>query len=97
PHHVDVASAHRTPDQLFSFPDSAEENGSQLTTAAAPRPAHLPGMPAAKTLVPVLVVPITCAEPNGVANHNSTAPIPPSLPRVTLALGKATQSTAYIK
>ena len=54
PHHVEVVSAHRTPDKLFSFAESAEENGYQVIIAGAGGAAHLPGMIAAKTLVPVL-------------------------------------------
>ena len=53
PHHVEVVSAHRTPDKLFSFAESAEENGYQVIIAGAGGAAHLPGMIAAKTLVPV--------------------------------------------
>ncbi len=58
PHHVEVVSAHRTPDKLFSFAETAEENGYQVIIAGAGGAAHLPGMIAAKTLVPVLGVPV---------------------------------------
>lgn len=51
PHHVEVVSAHRTPDKLFSFAETAEENGYQVIIAGAGGAAHLPGMIAAKTLV----------------------------------------------
>ena len=57
PHHVEVVSAHRTPDKLFSFAERAQENGFQVIIAGAGGAAHLPGMIAAKTLVPVLGVP----------------------------------------
>lgn len=66
PHHVEVVSAHRTPDKLFSFAESAEENGYQVIIAGAGGAAHLPGMIAAKTLVPVLGVPVQSAALSGV-------------------------------
>ena len=56
PHHVEVVSAHRTPDKLFSFAESAEENGYQVIIAGAGGAAHLPGMIAAKTLVGTLAI-----------------------------------------
>ena len=62
PYHVEVVSAHRTPDKLFSFAEGAEENGFQVIIAGAGGAAHLPGMIAAKTLVPVLGVPVQSAE-----------------------------------
>ncbi len=66
PHHVEVVSAHRTPDKLFSFAETAEENGYQVIIAGAGGAAHLPGMIAAKTLVPVLGVPVQSAALSGV-------------------------------
>lgn len=65
PHHVEVVSAHRTPDKLFSFAESAEENGYEVIIAGAGGAAHLPGMIAAKTLVPVLGVPVQSAALSG--------------------------------
>ena len=58
PYHVEVVSAHRTPDKLFSFAESAESHGYQVIIAGAGGAAHLPGMIAAKTLVPVLGIPV---------------------------------------
>jgi 5-(carboxyamino)imidazole ribonucleotide mutase len=66
PYHVEVVSAHRTPDKLFSFAEGAEENGYQVIIAGAGGAAHLPGMIAAKTLVPVLGVPVQSAALSGV-------------------------------
>ena len=71
PHHVEVVSAHRTPDKLFSFAESAEENGYQVIIAGAGGAAHLPGMIAAKTLVPVLGVPVQSAAPRRVMQRFS--------------------------
>ncbi len=61
PFHVEVVSAHRTPDKLFSFAETAADNGYQVIIAGAGGAAHLPGMLAAKTLVPVLGVPVQSA------------------------------------
>ena len=66
PYHVEVVSAHRTPDKLFSFAESAESHGYQVIIAGAGGAAHLPGMIAAKTLVPVLGVPVQSAALSGV-------------------------------
>jgi 5-(carboxyamino)imidazole ribonucleotide mutase len=66
PYHVEVVSAHRTPDKLFSFAEGAKENGFQVIIAGAGGAAHLPGMIAAKTLVPVLGVPVQSAALSGV-------------------------------
>ncbi|VFS77767.1 phosphoribosylaminoimidazole carboxylase catalytic subunit [Salmonella enterica subsp. diarizonae] len=66
PHHVEVVSAHRTPDKLFSFAETAEDNGYQVIIAGAGGAAHLPGMIAAKTLIPVLGVPVQSAALSGV-------------------------------
>ncbi|MBS4798959.1 MAG: AIR carboxylase family protein, partial [Haemophilus parainfluenzae] len=57
-YHVEVVSAHRTPDKLFEFAENAQENGYKVIIAGAGGAAHLPGMIAAKTLVPVLGVPV---------------------------------------
>jgi len=76
PHHVEVVSAHRTPDKLFSFAESAEENGYQVIIAGAGGAAHLPGMIAAKTLVPVLGVPVQSAALSGVDSLYSIVQMP---------------------
>jgi 5-(carboxyamino)imidazole ribonucleotide mutase len=89
PHHVEVVSAHRTPDKLFSFAESAEENGFQVIIAGAGGAAHLPGMIAAKTLVPVLGVPVQSAALSGVDSLYSIVQMPRGIPVGTLAIGKA--------
>jgi 5-(carboxyamino)imidazole ribonucleotide mutase len=76
PHHVEVVSAHRTPDKLFSFAESAEENGYEVIIAGAGGAAHLPGMIAAKTLVPVLGVPVQSAALSGVDSLYSIVQMP---------------------
>ena len=65
PHTVEVVSAHRTPDRLFSYAEAAEASGLQVIIAGAGGAAHLPGMLAAKTLVPVLGVPVQSRALNG--------------------------------
>lgn len=89
PHHVEVVSAHRTPDKLFSFAETAEENGYQVIIAGAGGAAHLPGMIAAKTLVPVLGVPVQSAALSGVDSLYSIVQMPRGIPVGTLAIGKA--------
>ena len=89
PHHVEVVSAHRTPDKLFSFAESAEENGYQVIIAGAGGAAHLPGMIAAKTLVPVLGVPVQSAALSGVDSLYSIVQMP-------RAIGKAGAANAAL-
>ncbi len=76
PYHVEVVSAHRTPDKLFSFAESAESHGYQVIIAGAGGAAHLPGMIAAKTLVPVLGVPVQSAALSGVDSLYSIVQMP---------------------
>ncbi|HET9013874.1 MAG TPA: AIR carboxylase family protein, partial [Gemmatimonadaceae bacterium] len=66
PHEVRVVSAHRTPDWMFEYAESAEQRGLEVIIAAAGGAAHLPGMVAAKTVLPVLGVPIPATMLNGV-------------------------------
>mgnify|MGYP001405526081 CR=1 FL=1 len=94
PHHVEVVSAHRTPDKLFSFAESAEENGYQVIIAGAGGAAHLPGMIAAKTLVPVLGVPVQSAALSGVDSLYSIVQMPKGIPVGTLAIGPAGAANA---
>ena len=65
PYHVEVVSAHRTPDKLFTFAENAKKNGYKVIIAGAGGAAHLPGMIAAKTIVPVLGVPVKSDWPCG--------------------------------
>lgn len=93
PHHVEVVSAHRTPDKLFSFAESAEENGYQVIIAGAGGAAHLPGMIAAKTLVPVLGVPVQSAALSGVDSLYSIVQMPRGIPVVRWRLVKLARQT----
>ena len=94
PFHVEVVSAHRTPDKLFSFAESSAENGYQVIIAGAGGAAHLPGMLAAKTLVPVLGVPVQSAALSGVDSLYSIVQMPRGIPVGTLAIGKAGAANA---
>lgn len=93
PHHVEVVSAHRTPDKLFSFAESAEENGYQVIIAGAGGAAHLPGMIAAKTLVPVLGVPVQSAALSGVDSLYSIVQMPRAFRWVRWRLVKRARQT----
>ena len=93
PHHVEVVSAHRTPDKLFSFAESAEENGYQVIIAGAGGAAHLPGMIAAKTLVPVLGVPVQSAALSGVDSLYSIVQMPRAFRWVHWRLVKLARQT----
>ncbi len=89
PHEVEVVSAHRTPDKLFDYADSAEARGLQAIIAGAGGAAHLPGMVAAKTTVPVLGVPVQSKALNGVDSLLSIVQMPAGVPVGTLAIGRA--------
>lgn len=86
---VAVISAHRTPDKLFTFAEKAADNGYQIIIAGAGGAAHLPGMLAAKTLLPVLGVPIQTAALNGIDSLYSIVQMPRGVPVATLAIGNA--------
>ncbi|AAP96230.1 5-(carboxyamino)imidazole ribonucleotide mutase [[Haemophilus] ducreyi] len=88
-YHVEVVSAHRTPDKLFSFAESAEQNGYKVIIAGAGGAAHLPGMIAAKTIVPVLGVPVKSSMLNGMDSLYSIVQMPKGIPVGTLAIGAA--------
>lgn len=89
PYEKRVISAHRTPDLLFSYGEEAVGRGLQAIIAGAGGAAHLPGMLAAKTLVPVLGVPIPATELNGVDALYSIVQMPKGVPVATFAIGKA--------
>ncbi len=89
PHDVRVVSAHRTPDLLFEYASSARERGLEVLVAGAGGAAHLPGMTAAKTSLPVLGVPVQSKTMNGVDSLLSIAQMPAGIPVATLAIGKA--------
>ncbi|WP_386686207.1 5-(carboxyamino)imidazole ribonucleotide mutase [Lonepinella sp. MS14437] len=94
PYHVEVVSAHRTPDKLFSFAEAAEKNGFKVIIAGAGGAAHLPGMIAAKTLVPVLGVPVKSSMLSGVDSLYSIVQMPKGIPVGTLAIGPAGAANA---
>ena len=83
-----VVSAHRTPDWMFKYAESAEDRGLLVIIAAAGGAAHLPGMVAAKTLVPVLGVPVPATMLNGIDALLSIVQMPAGVPVGTLAIGK---------
>lgn len=86
---VRVISAHRTPDALFEYAASAESRGLEVIIAAAGGAAHLAGVTAAKTVLPVLGVPMQSKALNGIDSLLSTAQMPAGVPVGTLAIGKA--------
>ncbi len=89
PHDVEVVSAHRTPDKLFEYAENAESRGLEVIIAGAGGAAHLPGMTAAKTHVPVLGVPVQSKALNGMDSLLSIVQMPAGIPVGTLAIGKA--------
>ena len=88
-HEVKVVSAHRTPDQLFEYAETANARGLQAIIAGAGGAAHLPGMLAAKTIVPVLGVPVQSKALNGVDSLLSIVQMPAGIPVATFAIGPA--------
>lgn len=96
PFDVDIVSAHRTPDKLFHFAQSAKSQGIHVIIAGAGGAAHLPGMLAAKTLVPVLGVPVQSAALSGVDSLYSIVQMPKGIPVGTLAIGKAGAANAAL-
>jgi 5-(carboxyamino)imidazole ribonucleotide mutase len=89
PHEVRVVSAHRTPDLLFTYADDAEGRGLRVIIAGAGGAAHLPGMCAAKTALPVLGVPVESRSLKGLDSLLSIAQMPAGIPVGTLAIGTA--------
>ncbi|CCW32566.1 N5-carboxyaminoimidazole ribonucleotide mutase [Xenorhabdus nematophila F1] len=96
PFHVEIVSAHRTPDKLFYFAEQAKQNGFDVIIAGAGGAAHLPGMLAAKTLVPVFGVPVQSAALSGVDSLYSIVQMPKGIPVGTLAIGKAGAANAAL-
>jgi len=89
PHEVRVVSAHRTPDLLFEYASSAEGRGIQVIIAGAGGAAHLPGMLAAKTTLPILGVPVQSKTLNGLDSLLSIVQMPAGVPVPTFAIGVA--------
>lgn len=96
PHEVRVVSAHRTPDLLFEYAGTARERGLQVIIAGAGGAAHLPGMAAAKTTVPVLGVPVQSKALNGLDSLLSIVQMPAGVPVGTLAIGTAGATNAAL-
>lgn len=96
PHEVKVVSAHRTPDLMFSYAEQAEQNGLQVIIAGAGGAAHLPGMLAAKTALPVLGVPVQSRALSGQDSLLSIVQMPGGVPVGTLAIGEAGAKNAGI-
>jgi 5-(carboxyamino)imidazole ribonucleotide mutase len=88
-HEVQVVSAHRTPDLLFHYAEQAADRGIEVIIAGAGGAAHLPGMCAAKTHLPVLGVPVQSSMLSGVDSLLSIVQMPAGIPVATLAIGKA--------
>ena len=94
PYEVKVVSAHRTPDVLFSYADAAGSRGLRAIIAGAGGAAHLPGMLAAKTAVPVLGVPVQSKALNGMDSLLSIVQMPAGIPVATFAIGNAGAANA---
>jgi 5-(carboxyamino)imidazole ribonucleotide mutase len=96
PHETRVVSAHRTPDLLFTYASEAEKRGIEVIIAGAGGAAHLPGMTASKTLVPVFGVPVESKTLKGLDSLLSMAQMPGGIPVGTLAIGKAGATNAAL-
>ncbi len=89
PHEVRVVSAHRTPDLLFEYAATAEGRGLAVIIAGAGGAAHLPGMTASKTVLPVIGVPVQSKALNGLDSLLSIVQMPAGVPVATVAIGRA--------
>ena len=96
PHETRVVSAHLTPDRMFEYAEQAAERGLQVIIAGAGGAAHLPGMVAAKTVVPVLGVPVQSRALSGMDSLLSIAQMPAGIPVGTLAIGTAGATNAAL-
>jgi len=96
PHEVRVVSAHRTPDQMFAFAEQAGSRGLRVIIAAAGGAAHLPGMLAAKTLVPVIGIPVAATALGGIDALLSIVQMPKGIPVATVAIGQPGAANAAL-
>lgn len=96
PFETRVVSAHRTPDAMFEYAESAEGRGLEVIIAGAGGAAHLPGMSAAKTVLPVLGVPVESRALHGIDSLLSIVQMPGGVPVATLAIGKAGAKNAAL-
>lgn len=94
PYEKKVVSAHRTPDEMFRYAETAIERGIQVIIAGAGGAAHLPGMVAAKTELPVIGVPVKSSNLNGLDSLLSIVQMPGGIPVATVAIGKAGATNA---
>ena len=94
PHEVRIVSAHRTPDLMFEYADTAAGRGLHLIIAGAGGAAHLPGMIAARTILPVLGVPIAATALQGIDSLLSIVQMPKGVPVATLAIGASGAANA---
>ncbi|PAT37126.1 5-(carboxyamino)imidazole ribonucleotide mutase [Vandammella animalimorsus] len=95
-HEARVVSAHRMPDDMFAYAEAAEQRGLQAIIAGAGGAAHLPGMLAAKTIVPVLGVPVASRHLQGVDSLHSIVQMPKGVPVATFAIGAAGAANAAL-
>lgn len=95
-HETRVVSAHRTPELLFEYAESAEERGLEVIIAGAGGAAHLPGMCASRTMLPVLGVPVQSRALNGMDSLLSIVQMPAGIPVGTLAIGRAGATNAAL-
>lgn len=96
PFETRIVSAHRTPDAMFEYAGSAEARGLEVIIAGAGGAAHLPGMTAAKTVLPVLGVPVESRALHGIDSLLSIVQMPGGVPVATLAIGKAGAKNAAL-
>jgi len=96
PSEMRIISAHRTPDALFEYVETAESRGIQIIVAGAGGAAHLPGMIAAKTLLPVIGVPVNSTSLGGLDALLAIAQMPKGTPVATMAIGKAGAANAAL-
>ena len=91
---MEVVSAHRTPDRMFAYAEQAAERGLHVIIAGAGGAAHLPGMTAAKTMLPVIGVPVLSSALHGIDSLLSIVQMPKGVPVATVAIGKAGAANA---
>lgn len=89
PYEARVVSAHRTPDEMFAYAEEAEERGIEVIIAGAGGAAHLPGMVASKTVLPVIGVPVKSSSLNGLDSLLSIVQMPGGVPVATVAIGES--------
>jgi 5-(carboxyamino)imidazole ribonucleotide mutase len=96
PHEVAIVSAHRTPDRMFAFAEGAAARGIRVIIAGAGGAAHLPGMTASKTLLPVIGVPVPTQHLGGLDSLLSIVQMPRGVPVATVAIGRAGAANAAL-